>query len=216
MKKWQDIPGWLDEERAKTLAKLIKHYNINMVIEIGAFLGRSTVFFASQKVNVINTPLGVIAVDPFVMWQDGRINQPTVKEQFGIGEDFFENFVLNIEAAEKTQLVCPFRMDSKHAYRFLKGAEKNYRPLVYIDGAHDYESVREDIKMFREMALVICGDDYSDHPDHPWPGVKEAVDDLVPHKKVEGQIWYYVKDNQERKRGEEAEKIVEDERLENL
>ncbi|MCH9649394.1 MAG: class I SAM-dependent methyltransferase [Deltaproteobacteria bacterium] len=58
--------------------------------------------------------------------------------------------------------------------------------LILLDGDHSFEGVSRDFKAFRdhvEMGGFLVFDDYG-HPG--WPGVKEAVDQLVvPHKSFE-------------------------------
>lgn len=63
--------------------------------------------------------------------------------------------------------------------------------MVFIDGDHTPESVREDISDWLPVArTMICGHDYG-HPQYP--GVKQVVDEVFAgrFKIVEGQsIWY--------------------------
>jgi hypothetical protein len=49
--------------------------------------------------------------------------------------------------------------------------------VVFIDGSHDYQSVKRDIALWRTRVRPaggrLCGHDYDDN----WPGVKQAVDE---------------------------------------
>lgn len=63
--------------------------------------------------------------------------------------------------------------------------------LVFIDGAHDYSSVVNDIAYWLPRTQkILCGHDYG-HPDYP--DVKMVVDELLPGASRVGQtgIWTY-------------------------
>lgn len=180
--RWQDIPGWFPEENAEALQAILKEHKISQVIEIGSYLGRSTAFF-------LENVLEVRSVDPFVMWTEGRQNGDAMKHG---GEDFYEKFKENIHKMRTTGPrmlsalgVC--RMTSQECF------EKNpdlVADMVYIDAAHDYESVKGDIDMWDTRAKkIICGDDF----DENWPGVVQAVGEKYPHIEIFNNIWVVVK-----------------------
>ena len=61
--------------------------------------------------------------------------------------------------------------------------------MVFIDAAHDYDSVVRDIGTARRLLVpggLLCGHDYGGS----WPGVVQAVNELVPSKGVVNSIWY--------------------------
>lgn len=65
---------------------------------------------------------------------------------------------------------------------------KGPRPaLIFIDAAHTYEAVLEDIRWAKSVGVpIIAGHDYSRF----WPGVKRAVDESFGTDfKVEGTLW---------------------------
>lgn len=179
MKTYKDIFGWFPEESAKTLRKLMKEHDVKTVIEVGSFLGKSTNFFASEGANVH-------AVDPFIKWKDkDRPNGDIEREG---GDDFLEKFVANCIECGNAEKIYPHQETSEEAAKYVEAAD-----MVYIDGLHDYESVKKDIKLWRNKATkIICGDDY----DENWPGVMEAVKVSFQGRiKVcfEGRIWYVIK-----------------------
>lgn len=54
--------------------------------------------------------------------------------------------------------------------------------VVYIDGDHSYEGVKEDIKLYYPKLKhggFLCGHDYS----APWPSIIQAVDEFVLQNK---------------------------------
>ncbi len=60
--------------------------------------------------------------------------------------------------------------------------------VVFIDAAHDYESVRADLRAWRRTVKpggMLCGHDYS----RDWPDVKRVVDEYFPDRELHGSIW---------------------------
>lgn len=177
---YKDVPGWFTEETATSLDKLIVEHDISQVIEIGSYLGRSAVFFASRV-------LETLCIDPFVMWPDLIERKELSMHE---GEDFYDKFLDNIKHAMKfgpnTSSIKATRKTSEQAFY---DNPDLYADLIYIDGQHDYESVKNDIRMWGLRAKkVICGDDYDVH----WPGVMQAVDEAYPDRVVEGNFWYKI------------------------
>lgn len=171
---FDDIPGWFPIESSYILGGLIDKHKVRTVIEIGSYLGRSTAFFASKVEHVT-------AIDPFVMWEEGRNDGTPIREA---GEDFYDKFLANTSTFPN---ITTFRAASEDAWKTQK-----YRfvaDMIYIDALHDYESVKADILMWQDRTMkVICGDDYDDN----WPDVQQAVDELLPNRVVEGRIWYAI------------------------
>ena len=69
----------------------------------------------------------------------------------------------------------------------------DYFDIVYVDAAHEYESVKADIAAWLPKVKtggVICGDDYV----AGWPGVVQAVDEAFPKiNRVGGHQWWVKK-----------------------
>lgn len=167
------IEGWFPKENQFKLDELIREHEIKDVIEIGSFVGKSTAFFAERV-------LRVWAVDPFIMWPDGKAENGTAIQY---GDDFYVKFLENMAAAGVLSKIGPIRMTSREAAENVFNTPAD---LVYIDGQHDYKSVKEDIKLFAPFAKkFICGDDY----DENWPGVIRAVDEIYPQRLVYGNLW---------------------------
>lgn len=66
--------------------------------------------------------------------------------------------------------------------------------MVFIDGAHDYESVTADIKAWQPKTVrLLCGHDYFTPVEAAgFPGVPQAVNHLLPDAEIaaETSIWY--------------------------
>lgn len=155
-----EITGWLLREEGKALAELCRG---KRVLEVGSYCGRSTVCIA-------RTASLVDCVDPF----DGRAT--------GAARDTLQDFLDNIGRYGVNEIVEPYQGSFAEVADILNPPYD----VVFIDGAHDLESVRSDIE--RSMTLlsdggVLAFHDYRTRPgehDGGWdPGVTQAVDELL-------------------------------------
>lgn len=152
-----DIDGWLMPEEGKALADLARD---KRVLEIGSYCGLSTVCMA-------RTAKHVTAVDYF----DGR-GTPNPKSTL---ESFNEN-IRRHGVAHKVSAHTPD--DVRYSFASYD--------IVFIDGAHDYESVKTDIEIAMQALKpggLIVLHDYRENPgehDGRWdPGVTKAVNELI-------------------------------------
>jgi cephalosporin hydroxylase len=155
----KNIPGWFPPTNQETLEMLIKKHNVKTVLEIGAFVGLSTVWFAERVEHVVT-------IDPFdAITRIDYLNADMKR----VAEKQWENFLENTK--EYRGSIMPYQMTSEQAYNHIP---KLTADLIYIDGSHHYEDVKKDIEMWYPRAtIVLCGDDYTD----AWPGVRQAVDE---------------------------------------
>lgn len=155
----EDVQGWLTETEGRALARLARD---RRVLEIGSFCGRSTICMAQ-------TAKQVVAVDPF----DGR---DTPKPG-----DTWDQFTLNLTrygVADKVRPVVSTTAD-------LSVSDGPF-DVAFIDGAHDYESVKLDAQIAMGLLAgdgLLAFHDYREEPgDHDgrWdPGVTQAVNELL-------------------------------------
>lgn len=151
-----DIRGWLSEVEGRKLADLARG---NRVLEIGSFCGRSAVCLAQ-------TAELVTCIDPF----DGRGTSAPgdTREEFRGNLDRYRDHFSGRVVAHKgtTADVAPGLCAASY-------------DLVFIDGAHDYESVAADIKAAEPLLApggLIAFHDYHKPID---PDVTRAVDDYL-------------------------------------
>jgi predicted O-methyltransferase YrrM len=170
-----DLYGWFPEENEKILSELIKQLNIKTVVEIGCFLGKSTKFFVDQGCTVIS-------IDTFEGAKDLN-NCEEVKKRL---PNLRDQFLYNLKALGIEDKVTVYTGTSEQAYDdvyYICG------DLIFVDGSHEYEDVSLDIKMWLNRAgKIICGDDYSEHH----PGVRRAVDELLPDANKDQRLWYKI------------------------
>jgi len=135
-------------------------YNTIMA-EIGCYQGESTSIFASfEKVYKI------YAIDP---WVNGYDNKDEASFQFPMSEveKSFDDRTKN------NSKIVKLKMKSEEAVQLFNNGTLD---LVYIDGLHTYEGVKNDIIIWLpkvKEGLYIGGHDYL----NPC-GVKEAVNEL--------------------------------------
>lgn len=147
-----DVDGWLTENEGRNLARLAKG---KRVLEIGSYCGKSTICMAQ-------TAKEVTVVDPF----DGR-GTPRPRNTL---EEFDFNLKrygvsVQIHGCGTIDEVGPI-IDGEF-------------DLVFIDGDHDAESVRNDL----EWALKFLADDgtiaFHDYRQSGDEGVKQVVDEFI-------------------------------------
>lgn len=128
------------------------------ICEIGSYVGESTEIFANRFRSVF-------AVDP---WMDDYDPNDAachhapfseVEKAFDKRMSFYPNVV---KVKGKSEDVIP---QLQHKF-----------DIIYIDGMHTYEAVRQDIiNSYPKVTYAIAGHDYS----NDWPGVMKAVDELL-------------------------------------
>lgn len=147
------------------------------MVEIGSFIGESTIIFAKHFKHVI-------AIDPFLPNYDSM--DPTCNSGFDF-EKVFEEFKNTIE--EEKEKVTIYRMKSDDAVSLLK----DKYDFIYIDGLHTYEGVKDDIINYKPLVKeggVIGGHDYGTPHNHLL-GVTKAVDEMFgkPDKTFKDGSW---------------------------
>lgn len=160
----KSIEGWMTEEELACLTGLAAA--CDSVTEIGSWKGRST--FA--LLSACKGP--VYAVDHWKGSKD-EVYGPHAEAVTG---DVFNQFMQNVGHFPNLKVRQKSSLD---AIPLVPNCD-----LVFIDGSHDYDSVAADIKAWRPKARkILCGHDYN------WPGVKQAVDELVGEVRTVGSIW---------------------------
>jgi predicted O-methyltransferase YrrM len=165
LKKALEIPGWMNEatELPWLAEQASKH---KMIAEIGSYLGRSTRAMADNTSGII------YAVDT---WEGTLGDEKFPKEPH---EGYFlDEFTKNLGDHLWNGTVKALRMTSlEAAAQFARNGVKF--DMVFIDSAHDYESVRNDILAWRpllEKGSLLALHDY----DSGYPGTVQAVRELI-------------------------------------
>lgn len=165
---WQTvdfIPGWFHEGSAAVLYGLIREQAPATVVEIGSYLGRSTVFFA-LALRSTGTPGRVIAIDP---------HTGDRQQLEGLSADrlpTYELFRQHCRAAQVEDIVDARVMPSSEAAH----GWTDDIDLLYVDGWHSYDGVLDDGHAWLPHLSpdgVVVFDDYVAYPE-----VRQAIEEL--------------------------------------
>lgn len=167
-----------DKTSSEGLLDMIKNLGDTkdkVMIEIGSFIGESTVIFAQHFKEVI-------AIDPFLCDYDP--NDPTSKFNF---DDVYKEYSRRVSPYTNIKTL---RMTSDEALEVLKNDKYDF---VYIDGLHTYDGVKTDIINYQPLVKpggVIGGHDYTDKIPHII-GVYNAVNEMftTPDKVFKDNSW---------------------------
>jgi hypothetical protein len=148
------------------------------MVEIGSWLGRSISYFAVES-KIKSKNIMCYCVD---IW---RPYDEIPKHDLFDNDNLYNQFLLNTDRVK--DVVIPFRGNSQEmSYKF----NDNFFDFIFIDAAHDYQNVYDDIKLWLpklKKNRIIGGHDYYTGND-----VYKAVNDFFGKEnvKVNGPCWY--------------------------
>jgi len=152
MRRWDVLRTFIISDRFKTF------------VEVGCKEGRTT-----EHVLQHCSDCQVIAIDPWAaMPQKGTEG----------GSETYEGWDFESIEADFWSRVEPFKdrltFHRKTSVEAADAVEDGSQDLIFIDAAHDYESVIEDIAVWRPKLReggILCGHDFQ----HDFPSVMDAV-----------------------------------------
>lgn len=172
---YENIKGWFDFPSIYDNA-IEKATNKSILVEVGVAYGKSINYLASKAKEAGKSPQ-IFAVDLF---------KGTIGERSGTySKDMFSAFVQNVHACGNNELIRTLVMDSAEAAGEFKDASCD---LVFIDAAHDYESVKRDLLAW--LPKVKKGGIFAGH-DIDARGVHRAVSEVLGSDGFEivGRSW---------------------------
>lgn len=148
-----DMINWINTIRATSEMR---------IIEIGSYVGESTMIFAEHFKEVVS-------VDPYINdydLDDAACHHAPFDKVY---EQFIRNTlsIPNIKSIKET---------SKNAFSILKDQQWD---MVYIDGLHTFEGISYDIEHYKSIIKpggFVCGHDYG------WGNVRHAIGLLLDDK----------------------------------
>lgn len=183
-KKIAGISGFLRQDEAHLLCRLASVSGSNgVIVEIGSWEGKSTVCLGIG--SLIGTKNRIYAIDP-------HTGSSEHKKEMGEVNTLI-HFKKNILKAGVAKLVTPLVMTSHNAVTKVKEPVN----LLFIDGAHDQLSVKQDFLDW--FPKVVDGGIVAFHDTISWPGPRKVVADYVfksrdfKNVRVVGSITYGVK-----------------------
>jgi hypothetical protein len=131
------------------------------LLEVGSYEGESALAWARAIASCCLAGGSVTCVDPWEPYLGGESGEHYRKmdEDLASGE-VFKRFLRNIQAAPPTVEIVAWRGSLRAALEAARLLERF--SVVYLDGSHSFDRVREDIALAKGLVRVggmLCGDD---------------------------------------------------------
>lgn len=170
MKQWFHTAGWLSRAEAEMLYLFAKEVSpSSSIIEIGSHLGKSTCVLGGA---VKDKGIKIYCIDPWTVWntpndlgEESLCMRPRLSDK-DMARSSFEQFKENVAHLDNI-VIC-------------RGLSRDVMPtldvdvqMIFIDGNHEYESVKEDLVLAlnKKPRFILCHD-YANN-DHE--GVTDAA-----------------------------------------
>jgi predicted O-methyltransferase YrrM len=182
---YEDITGWFDFQDIYDEAVNVAQDG-DEFLEIGCFMGKST-FYLCEKIKKSEKKINVTVVDTF---------EPDWSHYFDLinenkGGSLLEIFNRNLYTYNDIIKIVKGRSDDVfHQFN------DNQFKMIFIDAAHDYESVRNDLANYYpklQKGGIFAGHDYFEKD----AGVHKAVNEFAENDKISIEIrkssWFLIK-----------------------
>ncbi len=141
----------------------------DIAVEVGVALGHSLAYLARLIIDS-GKMIELWAVDPWGGYARNGEQQTALGADPGPGDFTLFLESMRAHAPEEMDIVRVVRAESVMAARMFEAGTVG---LVMIDGAHDFQSVVDDIMAWRPIVATggwLCGDDH----EPTYPGVEQA------------------------------------------
>jgi len=177
----EDREGWGSTH--PIFDQVIRTQRPNLIIEVGTWKGGSALHMA-ECMTAADIDGEIVCVDSFLGSPEHWI-MPQLKSSMMMVNGrprLYEQFLSNVNNAGLQKLITPFPAPANVAAQVLRH-RRVQADLIYIDGAHDYASVRADLKAFWPLVRpggTMIGDDFLT----AWPGVVRAASEFAEQRGV--------------------------------
>lgn len=180
---YTEIHGWFDFNTIYDKAVLEAKHDA-VFVEVGAWFGKSTAYMA-KKIKESRKQIKFHVVD---IWCTKENTSDLLKEFYAKhNNDIYQQFIDNMnKTGSSDHIIIKRKLSHQAALDF----ENESLDFVFIDAAHDYESVKLDIQSWFPKVKnggVIAGHDIN------WPGVQLAVEEHIEKHITVGPSWWYRK-----------------------
>jgi beta-1,4-mannosyl-glycoprotein beta-1,4-N-acetylglucosaminyltransferase len=184
---YQNIEGWFDFE--EIYSNMVNKFESgSYFVEIGSWLGKSTSYMAVEIANSKKN----IKFDCIDCWDgsigstDEEIYTKKINDLKTQDSTLYEEFLKNINVVK--DYINPIKA---YSYQVFDKYEDNSIDFLFIDGAHDYESVKNDLQCWFPKVKrngIIAGHDYLKLD---CPGVYNSVNEFFKNKNIQifGTSW---------------------------
>ncbi len=174
---WTDVPGFFDSDLVYKMA--VKSATENSVfVEIGTWRGKSTSCMG-QLIKSSGKNIKFYAIDTFD-GSDEDLHQEWIQYFKDTNTSLFDEYENNLKLCGVYDVVHTIKSTSIEASSMFDDESIDF---IFIDGAHDYKSVLDDISSWYPKIKpggLICGDDYAPC----WQEVRNAVDEYFKGKQL--------------------------------
>lgn len=181
---YQYVQGWFVQENLYTqMVESCNDKDEYHFVEIGSWKGKSSTYMGVEIINS-GKRIKFDCVDTWLGSEEHtNPNSSYYEPLLEIKDGLYNRFLTNIEPLKS--VINPIRMTSVEASKLFEDKTLDF---VFIDGAHDYDSVFDDIQHWFPKVKVggyISGDDLD------WRGVNMAVYDNFENNfiSIKGKTW---------------------------
>jgi hypothetical protein len=187
------IPGWSHIQHFIFFRALMEATNVQRVLVLGVFHGRDIALLKhAHRAARPDVPLTITGVDRFADapcddWTEEDKTRNWRDNGYGIGPaspDIVRDNLERLDVADGVTIV------QSSDEPWLDACQETF-DCIYIDTAHDYETVMRQIRQVRRLCAgpdtIICGDDFYEAPTF---GVVQAVKESFGQIGAAGQCWF--------------------------